>query len=247
MRLLREIYELLESELRESTVVDLAVSFPYTGVLLDGGRLGVCFTVLEGRGERRDPPPGEARGRRADELARLAFSPTGIESSIGVAALSAAADPREFRRADPLDEVELRPDDRVCVLGGFPQPYLDRIGAAVAELWVLERPPKVSRGVLPDWAVEELAPRCTVLFATGSTIPNKTLERALELSSDARERIVVGPSVPMVPGPFQKRGVTVLAGVRFTDPQSAMRVVAEGGGTRDLRPHSEKALIRLRR
>ncbi len=247
MDLLREIYGMLEGELRESTISDLAVSFPYTGVLLDRDRLGVCYTVPEGRSAERTPPPGGARGRRADELARLAFSPTGVESSIGVATLSAAADPGEYRRADPLDEVDLRPDDRVCVLGGFPQPYLDRIRAAVAELWVLERPPKISRGVLPDWAVEELAPRCTVLLATGSTIPNKTLERALELSSDARERIVVGPSVPLVPEPFQARGVTALAGVRFTDPHSAMRVVAEGGGTRDLRPYSEKALIRLRR
>jgi len=244
--LLREILDLLRGDLEESTVVDLAVSFPYTGVLLDRRRLGVCYTVLEGRSHERDPPPGRARGVRAITLARLASSPTGVESSIGVATLSAAARPGEYLRADPLDVLDLRPDDRVCVLGNFPRTYLDCLRRSVSKLWMLERPPRISRGMLPDWAVEELAPRCTVLLATGSTIPNKTLERALELASDARERIVVGPSVPLVPEPFESRGVTALAGVRFTDPESAMRVVAEGGGTRDLRPHSEKVLMRLR-
>jgi len=247
VRLLSEVIRLLEDRLAESTVSELAVSVPYTGVMLDGSSLGVCYTVTEGRDKNRSPPPGEAKGSSALELAKLALAPTGIESSIGVATLNAGVElPEGAVEGDPLDFLTLSPEDRVCVLGSFPDRYLEVIRESAGELWILERPQKLGHGLLPDWAVEVILPQCTILIATGSTIPNKTLERSLELASDARERVVVGASVPLLPEPFAKRGVTILAGVQFTDPTSAFRVVMEGGGTADLRPYSRKRLIRLR-
>jgi len=247
VRLLSEVIQLLKDRLAESTVSDLAVSVPYTGVVLNGLSLGVCYTVVEGRDKFRSPPPGKARGSPALELAKLALAPTGIESSIGVATLNAGVElPEEATEGDPLEFLNLSREDRVCVLGRFPDRYLDVIKKSVAKLWVLERPQKLGHGLLPDWAAEVILPKCTILIATGSTIPNKTLERSLELASDARERVVVGASVPLLPEPFAKRGVTILAGVRFTDPTSAFRVVMEGGGTADLRPYSRKMLVRIR-
>ncbi len=228
----------------EAVASEVIVSFPYTGVLSESG-LGVSPTILE-------PPrslsiePGTASGRPLGDLLRLASSPLGMDSSLALAAVNSAIQPPpEAEPLDALEAVGLNPSDEVCVIGGFPEDYLAAARRRCRRLWVFERPPRMRRDTLPDWAEEMLVPRCTVLLATGLTVANRTIDRLIELASNAREVALIGPSVPMHPDSLREAGITVAAGARFTDPRGAAVAVREGGGTPSLRRFSEKVVLRL--
>lgn len=55
----------------------------------------------------------------------------------------------------------------------------------------------------------------------------------------------LGPSTPILPEVFGARGVTLLSGVRVADRERAMRVVSEGGGTRQFGGAVKKLTLRV--
>ncbi|MEM2056886.1 MAG: DUF364 domain-containing protein [Thermoproteota archaeon] len=86
----------------------------------------------------------------------------------------------------------------------------------------------------PDVSLENSLKNASVAIITGSAFVNKTIERLLELSSNTREVLVVGPTASMLPDLLFKRGVTAVGGIRITDVEKMLRVVSEAGGTRAL-------------
>jgi len=239
--LVRELAALVEPR---GVASEVALSFPYTAALVEG-RLGVASTVLEPR--EKGYEPGTLSGSRAEDLLRLLESPLGPDSSVGLAVLNALVErPEGAVEADALDLAEVRDGDIVGVVGSFPPGYLARLERRASRVYVFERPP-LCRGELPDWAEQLILPECDVVLVTGTTVVNKTVAAVLEACSSAREVVLVGPSVPLIPEPFASRGVTVLAGVDGVEPARALAVVREGGGTRALLRHAVKLAVRLRR
>jgi len=51
---------------------------------------------------------------------------------------------------------------------------------------------------------------------------------------------------PLLPAPFAKRGVTLLSGVVVEKPEKLLRIVSEGGGTRQFGDAVRKLSIRCR-
>lgn len=98
--------------------------------------------------------------------------------------------------------------------------------------------------MLPDTAVEEVLPEADVVIATGATLPNGTVDRIVELAGEAHEFGLVGPSANVIPDPLFDRGVTVIGGVRVLDPDRMIQIVAEGGGTPQLKAVTEFITVR---
>ncbi|HHU03620.1 MAG TPA: hypothetical protein GXZ81_01190, partial [Fastidiosipila sp.] len=62
---------------------------------------------------------------------------------------------------------------------------------------------------------------------------------------NAREVCLVGASTPLSPEIFEKYNVSLLAGSVVTDPDLALQIVSQGGGTGALKPAMDHVLQRI--
>lgn len=98
--------------------------------------------------------------------------------------------------------------------------------------------------MLSDIASEELLPKADVAVVTGTSLANGTIDRLLQLAREAREIAVVGASASVLPEPLFNHGVTIVGGIRVLDAEKLLQIVAEGGGTRQLKKATEFVTLR---
>lgn len=247
--LVDELYERLETRLSNYTVEDVRIGLGYTAVRLSGGRCGLAYTF---RDEAREGcavirEAGSLAGRAASEAAAWVRSFDAIGAAVGLAALNALVTPPPDASATGLLELlDPRADDTVGMVGYF-GPLVGPLRARVRELRIFERQRRDEPDLYPDWAAHSLLADCHVVIVSAATLLNRTMDALLELAAGAREVAILGPSTPMLPDLFAKRRVTFLSGVEVIDPERALRIVSEGGGTRQLGPAVRKLSVRMPR
>ncbi len=111
-------------------------------------------------------------------------------------------------------------------------PLLRWLRRAAAHLDVLEIKRVPDTEVRPAEDVAAVLPNCDVAILTGIAIINHTLDQLLDLAGSAREVVLLGASTPMAPQSFAETPVTLLAGVQVADAEQMLRIVSEGGSTR---------------
>jgi uncharacterized protein (DUF4213/DUF364 family) len=213
---------------------DIRIGLGYTAVRLDDGRCGLAFTLHEEEYESCCvvPEAGTLTGRSVMELAEYMKSPDTIACAIGLAAANAAIDPPAAAvESDILDVLALKPDDSVGMIGYF-GPLVEPVRQRAGELHIFERRPIPDLGVLPDTAAGDFLPECQVVIMSATTLLNHTIDALLDYCRAAREIALLGPSTPFLPEVFGRRGVTILSGLQVVDAPQILRIVSEGGGTR---------------
>lgn len=242
--------------LQDITVSRVYLGWGYVGVQLSTNDVGLCHSLV---GEAQLEccqvlqHAGTLGGAPATKLGGLAKSWDHGERVIGVATINAMSqivlkqeqNQYSVLEGNMLDHVDIRLGESVAMVGNI-KPLVPAIRNRTTKLRVFERGGSLEDGVLPDTATEEVIPEADIVFITGSAIANGTIGRLLELAAKARSVIVVGPSASMIPDPLFKRGVDLIGGVIVTDPDKAMQVVAEGGGTPQLKAATRFVIIRPR-
>ncbi|MBC7317807.1 DUF364 domain-containing protein [Candidatus Bipolaricaulota bacterium] len=219
-----------EESLTRLRVERVVIGLAYTGVLLSDGRCGLAATPHEGRGCAAYARAGTLGGMSAWELAQGLVSADPLASALGLATVNAVVGEEAQPSPDPLEVLGVSEDDVVGMVG-YIGPLVRPLKQKARELLIFERNLARAPGLLPDWAAELELPRCDVVFLSGTTFINKTVDRLLSL---CRGRVaVIGPSTPMWPG-LLECGVDWLFGARAPDPEQTLQVIAEGGGTRAL-------------
>ncbi len=236
------------------------------GVALSDGAAGAAATPLEALGRavccpssvEAWPFPGKLRGKRAlDLLDELGQS--GVRRAVGLATLNALAESL-WRTAPPagvvieagrdaFDAAEIRPGERVVVVGAFP-PFLRALKRMGQDFLILEtdaaklKPDELPRFRSPDQAEATVA-EADVLLVTGTTLLNDTLDPLLAAARPGARIVMVGPSAGLWPFPYFRRGVSVLGGIRVTDAEAFLEMLAEGGSGYHLFGRSaEKVVLR---
>lgn len=232
--LLDEVCDLLLPAAAGRGVADVRIGLGYTAVQLEGGNCGLAYSF-------RDELPegccvvkeaGTLAGRQASELAAWSLSRGALAASVGLATLNALITVRSCAlEADLVALLECGPDDEVGMVGYF-GPLVEPLRKRCRALHILERHPAAGSTMLPESAAGDILPRCQIAILSGTSLINRTLDGLLPMCRDAREVAILGPSTPLLPEVFAPRGVTWLSGVRVIDPARALRVVSEGGGTR---------------
>ena len=249
------IDELRETLLREipsvnDIIVDkVCLGLGYTGVKLQGGQAGICHslqseTVIECCQILESA--GTLAGRPATEFLNRASSWDMAERILGIATINALskivfdAHPEKYsiERGNLIDVIEVRPED-VVVLVGLITPFVPVFKEKAKKLYILERGSRKEEGVLPDTACEEVIPKADVAVITGSSLVNGTVDRLLELASGARVVALVGPTISCVPDPLFRRGADYVGGMMIRDADKALQIIAEGGGTPQIRKAGE--------
>jgi uncharacterized protein len=129
--------QILGAELDTITVERVVIGVFFTGVKLDNGFGGACATPVRTIPEAvccpssamAMPFPGRLRGRRALDVLKETGAASGIRRAVGIAVVNALADLCWNRRplpdlelcrgVDAFDATEIRPGDRVVVVGAF--------------------------------------------------------------------------------------------------------------------------------
>lgn len=255
MSLLRETIDLLEKELgqdlQQMQVEGLVVGVFFTGVKLSGKFAGIARTPIEELPEAvccpgsagRMPHAGRLRQEKVSDLMQWASDSNALKAAVGVATLNALSHCLQVKKGfpgckviegqDAFDLLDFTKAKRVVLVGAF-TPYIRRIERMGLDLAVVEKNPQVLRGeVAKYFCPAEDAPKilshADVVILTGSTIVNHTIDDLLSLVRKSSQVAVVGPTASTVPQPFFKRGVSLMGGMRITDPDKTLRVLAEGG------------------
>ena len=80
-----------------------------------------------------------------------------------------------------------------------------------------------------------------ILFCTGTTLINDTLENILEkYKRKARKIILIGPTASMIPDILFDYGVDIVGGIEIFDSETTIRVLQEGGGTKLFKKYGKK-------
>jgi uncharacterized protein len=242
---------ILGGDLEQICVERAVVGLFFTGVKLEGGATSACATPLRAIPEAvccpssamAMPFPGKLRGRPAHELLAETGSAHGIRRAVGIATMNALADLCWQRRpapgmelltgVDAYDAAAIQPGEQVVVVGAF-VPFLKALKRAGQRYTVLEIDPATLKPEeLPFYRhadeAASVVPGADVVLITGTTLLNDTLENLLALCRPSARVVMVGPTVGLLPDALLRRGVDVLGGVRVTDPDAFLEMLAEGG------------------
>src|SRR5436190_6050375 len=263
------ITEILGAEVNGITVERAVIGLFFTGVKLSNGIAGACATPIKTIPEAvccptsamAMPFPGKLRGRPALDLANEALGDHGIRRAVGIAAMNALADTCWHRRPhsetelqvgiDAFDATEMRPGDKVVVVGAF-VPFLRELKRRRQPFLVLEQDPATLKPeelpfFRPADLAPEIVPEADVLLITGTTLINDTLEDLLSLAKPAARVTMVGPTCTMLPDPFLQRGADVLGTVRITAPEEFLDILAEGGSGYHFLGRSAQKVVLMRK
>ncbi len=126
---------------------------------------------------------------------------------------------------------------RVCMVGAI-IPLLKRLkelGAGAVQVIDFKQESGIEvelaggEFVSPKHTAETLA-QCETAVITGATVANGTIEFLLALLPQETATAVVGPTAGFVPGPLFRRRVALIGTSMVTDSDTALEIIAEGGG-----------------
>jgi uncharacterized protein (DUF4213/DUF364 family) len=263
------IPEILGPEIDGLTVERAVIGLFFTGVKLSNGIAGACATPIKTIPEAvccptsamAMPFPGKLRGRPAFDLAKEALGDRGIRRAVGIATMNALADTCWRRRPHPdtelrlgidaFDATEIRPGDKVVVVGAF-VPFLRELKRRRQPFLVLEQDPATLKAeelpfFRPAEQADSVVPEADVLLITGTTLINDTLEELLSLAKPSARVTMVGPTVSLLPDAFLSRGGDILGTVRITTPEEFLDVLAEGGSGYNFLGRSAQKVVLVRR
>jgi uncharacterized protein len=248
------IEELMECVLawdRRERVADIRVGLGYTAVKLESGKAGVACTLRH----RLDKgtcsllsQAGTLAGIEAGQAIPLCRSQNVVEASIGLATLNAVIDWAENATssfdeassdAELVELLHIGPNDRVGMVGHI-APVVKSIRRHADSCVVFDEGKSGQEGIADTAQQNAILPRCDVVILSATSLLNHTFDDLLAQASGAREICAMGPSTPLLPEVFRARGVTLLAGRRFTDADQLLRIVSEAGGTKRFGSVSQK-------
>jgi uncharacterized protein (DUF4213/DUF364 family) len=245
-------------------VSEVRVGVFYTAAQISTGHVGVAFTprmqndsVCCPKSAAAAPPAGTLAGCDAWGLALFAIASVPLRRSVGVAvlnALSALAIERHGtpgghleRGLDALDAADIRPHDRVVMVGVF-TPFLKKLKGNVAGLRVIDNHPEALQpdelGIWcsPYKAAEALAD-ANVVIISGSALVEGDLDALLLSTTNARHVVLAGPTASPWPPTFFESGIDLLGGLRVLDAPKIMQIVGEGGSGYFFGDAAEKVCI----
>jgi uncharacterized protein (DUF4213/DUF364 family) len=258
MRIVEQVLELVMKKvpgISTLTIKKACIGLGYTGVTLESGHAGLCHTLSHEMAPyccQVNKRAGKISGSKAIDIVNMARSWEVNESVLGFATLNALSQkffdevtsPFDIKSSNFINELRVKSSDTVVMVGSL-HPFIKSIRKKAKELYIIERSPLLrDEGAFPDTAAEDLLPQADVVVATGSSLANGTIDRILELSNSAREFGLVGPSASVIPNPLFDRGVTAIGGVKILDGDKMIQIIAEGGGTPQLKSITEFITIR---
>lgn len=252
-----QIYHSAFPLLKGRRVTDLVIGLSLLAVELDESDLAVSYVLREnlGSGCSIFPYACEAVGQSAEAVGRwFVDGSDDVQRAIGGAVLTAASHTLPLKdsgtSARPFD-VEIHSGDIVGMVGMI-RPVIKQLESSGCRMIIFDKGKCAhgnhAEGIYPMERQAELLPHCDVLFLSGTTTVNGTAASLLELAKNAHDVVLVGSSVPMIPGGFQGTRVSVLAGSwwNYSDKHELFRLISQAAGMQVLGQYMVKKNVRIK-
>jgi uncharacterized protein (DUF4213/DUF364 family) len=247
--IVEEIIEYVRDDAVQRRIADLRIGLGYTAVMLDDGSCGLAFVFRSELGPKCGlvEEAGNLIGTGCSLMLNWAMDINLAKASVGIALINALLQRRleSFTRKNALGMLDIRQGDTIGMIGYY-KPVLEKYRDMLKGTYIFERNMTDDVNMYPDWAEQIYLPRCDVVIITGTTLVNKTLDHVLEMSKNAREIAIMGPTTCLCPEVFRNYGVNIIAGVKVTDPEGALRIASQGGGGPNLGSVTEKLCMRIK-
>lgn len=250
--LIEKILQEARPYLRQRNIKDVVVGVSLIAVQLDDGSVGISYVLRENLpgGCSVFPYVREIVGAKAEEIGKWAVSGAeDLKRSIGNAVLNAAAQQQELPDCGGRDQpfgLRLNGGETVGMVG--------MIGPAVKMLapwnckWIIfDNARKGQEGIFPTERQEELLPTCDIVFLSGTTTINGTIDQLLSWCRDDCQIVMIGSSTPMYPTAFADTNIRILAGAfgDRTKKEQIFRLISLASGMDGLRGCMDKKNVRV--
>ncbi|HOO41774.1 MAG TPA: DUF364 domain-containing protein [Syntrophales bacterium] len=247
----QEICRALGEDLESLSVEKTVIGLFFTGVKLNNGVGGVCFTPIKTIPEavccpssaRAMPASGKLKDRKVKQFLDDMFADNPLKRTMGIAVMNALSTvcwqkrpPESYEikiGVDALDEVTIPEEGFVVVVGAL-VPAIKALKQRGKPFGILELDPLTLKKdelefFVPFQQASAAVPKADLVIVTGTTLINDTLEELLRLRKPQARVVVLGPTVSMLPDAFFSRGVDVLGGIMVTDADRLLDLIAEAG------------------
>jgi uncharacterized protein len=240
------ILERSGKEIEELLISEVKIGLYLTAVRLSDGSCGTATTIVD------DGPfctkanrdfgaftPLKITGRKVGGLFHT-DKESALLSSLRTAVLNALSSKlissgsyKIIQNCDPVQLLVFDSPKTVTIVGAF-QSFIRKIEATGNKLYVLELfenalIEEYRKYFVPADEYKRVLPVSDIVIITGQTLVNGTLENILAAVPDTAQVIVAGPTISIIPDILFDNKVTILGGMRITDPEIMFDVVSQGG------------------
>ncbi|MFX0106420.1 MAG: Rossmann-like domain-containing protein [Candidatus Hodarchaeota archaeon] len=258
VELIKQIYKIRKNVPPKATKV--VIGLGYTGVEVTAYAyepfLGLAST-LQSIINRTDCSKinfaGNLTNQSISELLSWSLELPSLKKIIGIATLNGVSqhllrinNPYTQLEKDLLEYLEISEDTTVTFIGLI-KPLIKSINRVTQLITIVEESIPIS----PEFNnlnfkqnIDQLKNEETftdILFCTGTTLINNTLESILEkFKRKARKIILLGPTASMIPDILFDYGVDIVGGMEFFDSEATLKILQEGGGTKLFKKYGKK-------
>lgn len=228
---------------------DVRAGLGYTCVMLESNSCGLAYTFRNELGcccgTLNDA--GRLIGREAAEIVPWAKSGDRLRATIGLAVINSIINNRDIHwdTGNITGALDVGYNDTFGMVGDF-RPILAEIRKKTKNIFVFEQGIPQRSDLYSNDTIPLLLPKCDVVIITATSIINHTFDEIISYCKDARKVCLVGPSTPLCPEIFSTYNLTLLAGSIVKDPELALQIVSQGGGTMSLKPAISQVLIKVK-
>lgn len=146
---------------------------------------------------------------------------------------------------DLMKYLDIKESSRVTFIGLI-KPLIRKVNKITESITIVDRNTTLDQfkscrvlNTIDD--LSESALDTDIVFCTGTSLINNTLEQILELYRNrVQDFILIGPSAGLIPNILFEKGVTVVGGMKIRDIENTFKVIQEGGGTKFFKEFGEK-------
>ena len=241
-------------------VSKVVIGLGYTGVELEALAydpfLGLAATlpaIIQSSNCTKIDFAGNLTDKSFKELMSWSYQPPSLEKIIGIATLNAASQhilavkkPYKEIKEDLLDFLKIKKETQITFIG-FMKPMIRNILSITKFVKIIDNNPAIKRiyrnipilNNIDDLKENDLS--IDILFCTGTSLINNTLENILSvLKNKAKYIVLIGPSISFLPDILFDKGVDIVGGMNIIDSKSTIKVLQEGGGTKLFKRYGRK-------
>jgi len=233
-------------------VSKVVIGLGYTGVELEALAydpfLGLAATlpaIIQSTNCTKIDFAGNLTNKSFKELMSWSYQPPSLERIIGIATLNAASQhilavksPYKEIEGDLVDFLKIKKDTKILFIG-FMKPMIKKILNRTKFINIIDNNPLIKSSYqnipilndIDDLKESDLSG--DILFCTGTSLINNTLEQILAVfRKKAKCIVLIGPTISFLPDILFDKGVDIVGGMTFSDSESTVKVLQEGGGTK---------------
>lgn len=256
--LVKQIYKIHKIVPPKATKV--VIGLGYTGVEVTGyayepflGLASTYHNIINSTDCSKIDFAGNLTDMKLSELLNWSVGTPSIKKIIGIAALNGVSqhilrilNPYKNLKEDLAKYLEINNNTSITFIGLI-KPTIRKISKITKKITIIEESPIISSefnefNLMHD--INQLKDEnlyTDVLFCTGTTLINNTLESILELfKRRARKIILIGPTASMIPDILFDYGIDVVGGMEIFNSEATIKILQEGGGTKFFKKYGRK-------